>query len=348
MKKTFHLIFFVAHVLSILCCSRAYCEQSYITNSITWRDTQGQIIEAHGGGMIKIGNTYYWIGEDKSHNSHTFKAINCYSSTDLLNWEFRNTIITKQTHADLNFNGRVLERPKVIYNQDTGKFVIWLHWDWRNYSEAQASVFYCNTIDGDYALHKHFRPFNKMVRDCTLFADEDGAAYFIAASNNNADLEIYKLTADYLDVESNIATLWQGSWREAPAMFKHNGVYFLITSGTTGWEPNQGKYAYAPSVAGPWSSLRNLGNSVTFDTQPTYVIPVQGTRTTSFIFCGDRWQYPDLKDSKYIWMPLYVNNSSLNLDYKLNWDVDTHTGKINTYNPIIPQANRTLHHVDSE
>ena len=59
MKKTLHLIFFIAHVLSILCCSRAYCEQSYITNSVTWRDTQGQIIEAPA--MFKHNGVYFLV-----------------------------------------------------------------------------------------------------------------------------------------------------------------------------------------------------------------------------------------------------------------------------------------------
>ena len=39
-----------------------------------------------------------------------------------------------------------------------------------------------------------------MVRDMTLFVDDDGAAYLIAASEDNATLHISQLNADYRDV----------------------------------------------------------------------------------------------------------------------------------------------------
>jgi hypothetical protein len=81
----------------------------------------------------------------------------------------------------------------------------------------------------------------------------------------------------------------------------------------TGWNPNQAQYASASAVAGPWSSLANICDSTTFDTQSTYVIPVVGSETTTYIYAGDRWQDPDLVSSKYIWLPLVVNGTKLSL-----------------------------------
>ena len=43
----------------------------------------GKRIEAHGAGLILVGDTWYWIGEDKSGNSSAFKAVNAYASKDL-------------------------------------------------------------------------------------------------------------------------------------------------------------------------------------------------------------------------------------------------------------------------
>jgi hypothetical protein len=28
-----------------------------------WKDTKGNRIEAHGGGFLKVGDTWYWFGE---------------------------------------------------------------------------------------------------------------------------------------------------------------------------------------------------------------------------------------------------------------------------------------------
>ncbi len=341
MKTTTHLFF-------LFLFSWISSAQSVIENSIFWKDTEGNTIEAHGSGFIKVDDTYYMIGEDKSHNAHTFKAVNCYASKDLVNWEFRNAIITPETHPSL-VTDRVIERPKVIYNKSTKQFVMWVHFESGNYGQAEAGVFYADTIDGDYTFHKSFRPFGKMARDCTLFVDDDGTAYFAAAANENADMEIYRLTDDYMDVAANVITLWPGAWREAPALFKHNEVYYMVTSGATGWSPNQAKYAYASSITGPWSDLIDLGDGTTYDSQSNYVIPVYGTEQTTFIFSGDRWQDPDLRASKYIWLPLTIEGTTLTLDFYQRWSIDAHTGRWDTYtDPLtIPETSWSVHYADS-
>ena len=42
-----------------------------------------------------------------------------------------------------------------------------------------------------------------------------------------------------------------GMSREAPAMFKHGGVYFMLTSACTGWNPNRAEVFYARCGAMP-------------------------------------------------------------------------------------------------
>ena len=102
-----------------------------------WNDTTGKRIEAHGGGFIKVGDTWYWIGEDKSHNSGTFRGVNIYASKDLGNWEFRNAIITRDTAPDLLASDRIIERPKIVYNDATEQYVMWLHWEGQNYADRR-------------------------------------------------------------------------------------------------------------------------------------------------------------------------------------------------------------------
>jgi len=318
-----------------------------IQNGVFWNDTSGKRIEAHGAGFLKVGDTWYWFGEDKSQNSAAFKAVNCYASKDLSNWEFRNAIITKSTAADLAASDRIIERPKVIYNDSTGQYVMWAHWDGQNYATAEAGVFSSPTVDGNYTLHSHFQPNGNMSRDDTLFKDDDGKAYFISAANNNADLMMYQLTDDYLGIAKQIGRL-STAQREAPAMFKQNGRYFIITSAATGWDPNQAQYFSATSVSGPWSSLTNVGDSTTYDTQSAYVIPVQGTQTTTYIFAADRWQDPDLVSSKYIWLPLKISGSTLALDYYDQWQLDVTTGVWSVNDGFLPQSGWKLLYADSQ
>ena len=324
-----------------------------IKNGDFWQDTAGNRIEAHGAGLIRVADTWYWIGEDKSANSGGFKAVNCYASKDLSHWEFRRAIITKQTSTELAAADRIIERPKVIYNDATKKYVMWLHWEGESYATAEAGVFSSDTVDGNYAQIRHFRPNDRMSRDDTLFKDDDGAAYFLSASNENKDLSLYQLTDDYTDMKSQLSTLWPGSYREAPAIMKAKGHYFIVNSAATNWDPNQQKFSTATSLQGPWSALANVGDATGFDTQTAFVIPVQGSKTTTYIYAGDRWQDPDLKGSKYIWLPLKLSgDTKLVMDFYDSWQLNLTTGEWSaggtSNSGFIAHANWSLVSVDSQ
>jgi hypothetical protein len=95
----------------------------------------------------------------------------------------------------------------------------------------------CSSVDGDYTYHGSARPLvssgvtdhdkpGYMSRDCTAFVDSDGKAYFLSSTNENYDLNLYRLTSDYLAIDSLAATLFKGGHREAPALWKRNSVYF--------------------------------------------------------------------------------------------------------------------------
>jgi len=297
-------------------------------NGVFWNDTKGKRIEAHGGGFYKEGDTWYWIGEDKSATAANPKAwVNLYSSKDLVTWEFRNAVVTRNTSSELAAADRVIERPKLIYNDTTKLYVLWLHYENSDYSTASAGVFTSPTIDGNYSYVKAWKPLGNMSRDCNLFKDDDGKAYFMSSANENADMMLYELTADYLDVKQLTLKLWAGSKREAPAMFKVGGTYFFITSACTSWDPNQAQYATATNITGPWTGLTNVGDSTTYDTQATYVIPVVGSQTTTYIYASDRWQDPDLPSSKYIWLPLVVKGTKLGMDDYKDWSLNLTTGQ---------------------
>jgi hypothetical protein len=319
-----------------------------ISNGGFWNDTSGKRIEAHGGGFIQVGDTWYWVGEDKSMNSGNFFGVNVYASKDLVSWQFRNAIITRQTSTDLAAADRIIERPKIIYNDSTKQYVMWLHWDGQSYATAQAGVFTSATVDGNYKQVSHFQPNSNMARDDSLFKDDDGKAYFMAAANNNQDMIIYQLADDYLSVKSQVVTVFAGKQREAPAMFKQGGRYYLITSAATGWDSNQAQYASATNIAGPWSGLSNIGDGTTFDTQSAFVIPYVGSQATTYIFAGDRWQDPDLVSSKYIWIPIQISGTSLTLNDYAQWQLDVTTGHWSDDQTLIPQANWSLISADSQ
>lgn len=126
----------------------------------------------------EVDGTYYMIGEDKTDGTF-FQNVNCYSSTDLVEWTYRGALLSRTSEAgDLGPN-RIVERPKVIYNDDTKKYVLYLHIDSSDYKDARVGVATGDSVCGKYTYHRSFRPLGRQSRDMGLFKDDDGSAYLM-------------------------------------------------------------------------------------------------------------------------------------------------------------------------
>jgi len=214
----------------------------------------------------------------------------------------------------------VLERPKVIFNPRTKKYVMWMHIDDGPYKKASAGVAISNSPTGPFEYLRSVRPLGAESRDMTLFADDDGAAYLLFSSENNRTLHIARLSDDYLDFTSEVTRNFIEQKREAPVIFKSGDLYYLITSGLSGWFPNEAQYAVANSVMGPWKMIGNPcigeGAETTFQGQGTYVVQAPGGQ---WIFMADRWNPESLKDSRYLWLPMAVDGEKVGIEWKSEW-----------------------------
>ncbi|XP_057787546.1 uncharacterized protein LOC131004802 [Salvia miltiorrhiza] len=298
-----------------------------------WLDTDGNPIQAHGGGILfdEKSETYYWYGEYKDGPTYRAQAtgtarvdvigVGCYSSKNLWAWKFEGIVLAaKETDAAHDLHKlKVVERPKVIYNKISSKYVMWMHIDDAEYSKAAIGVAVSSSPTGPFVYLGSARPNGFDSRDMTVFKDDDGTAYLIYASLRNKEIHISPLSEDYLSVANVTARALIGMHREAPAVFKHGGVYYMVTSGCSGWLPNEALVHEAESMLGPWETIGNpcVGankayRAATFFSQGSFVLPMprgdsdgEGGRGL-FIFMADRWNPADLRDSRYLWLPLTV------------------------------------------
>jgi hypothetical protein len=288
-----------------------------------WKDMDGNAINAHGAGVLYHDGMYYLFGEIKkgptrlvpgqSWEAYRVDAggVSCYASKDLVHWQYKGVALATNTTDSLHdlHISKVIERPKVIYNRRTGKFVMWMHIDKEDYSYARAGVAVSENPAGPYRYIESVRPNGNMSRDMTLYKDDDEKAYLFYASENNQTMHVCQLSEDYLKPTTNDKRILVNESREAPALFKHHNTYFMITSGTTGWSPNKALYATAEAPMGNWKQLGNPcigpGADTTFGSQSTFILPVAGKQDT-YIFMADHWNKTDLADSRYIWLPLRV------------------------------------------
>ncbi|GAA4299086.1 hypothetical protein GCM10023163_20470 [Aestuariibaculum suncheonense] len=319
-----------------------------IKNGISWKDTDGNRIQAHGASIIKHNGLYYMIGEDRS-NQFIFKGVNLYSSSDLMNWEFRNNIIDENTNSHLKDRLRITERPCIIYNQATNKFVVWIKYQNAQYTNNKVGIFTSSTIDGKYTYIKEFFPDGYDSNDGNLFQDTDGKAYYISTNKANGSLNLYTLSSDYLDVVDS-TILFPGENKEAPVIFKKDNLYYMLSSTKTGWDPNQMRFSTSTSLKSGWSAWQLVGNKITFDSQPTDVIKLTGTNGTNFYYVGDRWKDLGLRESKIVMFPLNVNNGSLSMNYVKEFKIDLSTSDWIEYddNVYVPQENWSLVSVSSQ
>ncbi|AUX45218.1 beta-xylosidase [Sorangium cellulosum] len=302
-----------------------------VTNGVQFTDTAGNVVRGHDGGMIKVGQYYYWFGANP-HSDNRFQHISVYRSTDLHTWEFRRHVLTEASAPGV----KNLQRPKVIYNARTRQFVMFMRKENHPHplEENRVGIATSPTVDGDYTYRRDFRPLKEPSFDVSVFQDDDRdrTAYLISTTGNDQQhLTIYRLTPDYLYVAARELVL-SNVTREAQTMFKRHGVYFLLTSGVTGWQPNQTKYATATSIKGPWSAMANLGDRITYGSQPTFVLPIQGSNTTSYLYMGDRhgnaWD-GNINDSEHVWLPLqFPTNRTLSMRWHPRVSIDTTTGEV--------------------
>lgn len=236
--------------------------------------------------------------------------------------EYRNAI--KKVIAFQIWDDKPLERPKVIYNETTGKYVMWYHSDGptetstSNYSAACAAV---AVSDSPYGPFKYlgrsrlnyvpgaYSGEQGMARDMTLYKDDDGTAYIIYASEQNKTLFISKLSEDYLSLSAKPEDAVQGvdfvrdacfvnKTREAPSIFKFNNKYYMLTSSTDGWASTQTRYAVAESMFGPWTDMGEACETIagitpyaankTFGGQSTGIFAVDESKG-QFVYMTDRW-----------------------------------------------------------
>ncbi|KAA6340753.1 hypothetical protein EZS27_011395 [termite gut metagenome] len=345
-----------------------------------WPDEQGVHINAHGGGILLYNDTYYWFGEHKTAGKGGNVAVvgtHCYSSKDLYNWKDEGiplSVAPEGSGSDIE-SGCVLERPKVIYNAKTKKFVMYFHLELKGkgYSAARTGIAVSDKITGPYQFLKSLRPnagiwpvnlteaqrtstvtsndvkdftssekddaiieglyvrrdfqTGQMSRDMTLYVDDDQKAYHIYASEENKTLQIAELTDDYLDYTGKYYRIDPAGWNEAPALFKRNGKYFMITSGCTGWRSNPARVLTADKIVGPWTRHPDnpaIGQDAetTFHSQSTFILPAPGKKDT-FIFMADRWIPDNAIDGRYIWLPIMFENGLPVLKWFDQWDLNT-------------------------
>ncbi|MFE8977621.1 family 43 glycosylhydrolase [Streptomyces cyaneofuscatus] len=335
---------------------------SYIANDTVWTDTSGKEILAQGGNVLKVGSTYYWVGQKLV--SGTPKAVNLYSSTDLENWTFKGPILEQSGTEGALAVGKWLGRPQLNYNPTTRKFVLIVEVNDQmvyvgkkptgedEYWGRNGILFATSdTVDGTYTptSTQSAKVNGRTTGDRSVFVDGDKAYLVYVADKGgrsiNNMINLAPLNKDWTAVEPTV--YWEDEpHKEAPAILKANGKYYLFASGKRDWDATATYYRVSDTLGGwntqePWKKVphrptRDDGGDNSFGTQFEQIIPVVGeSGTTSYLFNGDRYsQYYGGTSAapggigRNAWYPLTFEGTAPVLHGWSDVDVDTKAGTI--------------------
>ncbi|HTN37166.1 MAG TPA: family 43 glycosylhydrolase [Arachidicoccus sp.] len=304
-------------------------QKAYVYDAIyagvPWFDDHGKVLSAHGANIVKDNERYYLFGEAHSDTSNAFIGFNCYSSADLYNWKFESIALPVQRNGKLGPN-RVGERPKVMRCPTTGEYVMFMHVDTLGYKDQFVGYATAKRITGPYLfqgpIHFNGKPVRKW--DMGTFQDQDGSGYILLHGG-----DIYKLSRDYKSITEQVHKAMTSGF-ESPAIFRKDSIYYFLGSNLTSWEKNDNYYYTATALKGPWTRRGIFApeGTLTWNSQTTFVLPIQGSKAATYLFMGDRWSYPkQASAATYVWQPISVSGYKLSIpDYQQAWQVNTTTG----------------------
>ncbi len=322
-----------------------------IDNTTPRRDEAGQILDAHDGTLQYFNGRFYLYGTHYGNTNGAGKTnyYVSYSSSELTHWKYEGKLI-----QDLPPN--IYFRPHVIYNRATGLYVLWynakLHYGVATSQRPQGPF---QIVNPD--VHLKFSAFG--LGDFGLVVDSDGTGYIAYVASNsrarskvptsdpqNHRISVERLASDFLSSTLVNSDFIAGNV-ESPALFKRDGIYYLLFDNTCGFCWNGtgarvyttrkliGAYTYQSNInmlpedakteGESWTLTGSGRSNVTLRAQQTDIAELPTPSGTMYMWIGDRWHSnPDgLKGHDFqVWVPLeFQDHKILPLKNLQQWQV---------------------------
>jgi hypothetical protein len=318
-----------------------------LATGIVFMDTDGERVNAHGGGIVLENGTYYLHGERflSTTTDNNFVGFSMYSSQNLSTWKNEGIILPVQPSGELGPN-RKGERPHIIKCPATGEFVLFAHAASLDYQTDKEIVYATSpTVNGTYTYRgpiKNASGQQIVHGDMSAYADDTGG-YVITESAH-----VFALAQDchsWLSDRSFSTVNGDSGGIEAPTIFRAGGTYYWLGSYKTGWRANNNFYSTAPAITGPWTyrgyiaPVTDAGNNIsdqrTWLSQVTWVQPIVGCQGTTYLYWGNHWDGTQDTSApgrhnyltSYVFQPLVFQGQLISLPvYRANWTLDVGAG----------------------
>ena len=320
-----------------------------LASGITFKDTEGNLVNTHGGGIIQVCDTFYMHGLyfPPGPTPNDFHGVSMYSSKDLATWKNEGIVFPTQPSGELGPN-RNCDRPHIIKCPKTGEFILTARASDAVTFQQDKEVVYATspTVNGQYSykgILKSASGQSASHSDMSAYADETGA-YFVTESG-----WVYPLADDchsWVSGKQYSAVNGPSGGGEAPTVFRVGSTYYWIASYKTGWRCNNNFYSTAPAMTGPWTyqgyiaPVTDASNDIslqrTWLSQTTWVQPVVGSKGTVCLYWGDHWDSCGATSgagaqnylATFVFQPLIFDTTTRTLlpTYLPTWSLDVGAG----------------------
>ena len=340
-------------ILGLSNCFNSAGQAGNIKNDCFWDTVDGKPIYSQGGGIFVFSDPesgtekYYWYGAhykeaELYRNDPTFKkddlhfiAVTCYTSSDLVNWQFEQNALEK-AEVDANYEGtRWMGRLGVAYVKELNKYAMFIQ------HSMGVLIALADKPAGPFKWHRRLVMTERIgtpnTGDQTVFTDPDtGKSYLIYSYGRGrhkiyiSEIGVKNEKVDLLDCTQ----IYRNTGREGNCMVKYKGKYYVFASNLYGWDSSLAYYMVSDHIRGPYLPTNNMliipgaMDDYAHVTQTGFLVNVKGTKEETVIYCGDRWANFAGNGLGYNqWMPLSFDGDTPFLNSLNSWNFNEKTGE---------------------
>ncbi|KAF2145867.1 carbohydrate-binding module family 35 protein [Aplosporella prunicola CBS 121167] len=308
----------------------------YIVPGGRWHDTDGNLINAHAGGITiePESGRFFWFGEYKVEGQEEGGGVSVYSSDDLATWTYEGLALEPVEGHQYISPEHIIQRPKVAYSESLDQYHMWWHADNSSYGWLLQGLAVSDKISGPYSFVNATAPLGNWSQDFGMFTDhKDGRTYALYSNGDRKEGRDVYVT----EFNDEISALDEVRFRfdkfdlEAPTIVQTEKSYYALMSHKTGYRPNNVVAFRSDSIEGPWSQPFTVSppNTRTFNSQSGFSLRIVGKKATTYLYIGDQWDSNSLWESRYIWLPIQIDDEKKTLDlvWQDVYDLDVESGE---------------------
>jgi Glycosyl hydrolases family 43 len=323
-----------------------------IRNDAWWNDKKGNPINSQGGGIFRFKEPgtgilkYYWYGAHyyeadsfrvdpvRIYERANFRAVNCYSSTDLFNWIKENDVLTEADAFPAGKNtwaGRL----GVAYIRELDLYAMFIQ------NGREVLIATSQSPTGKFVWNRKIDMTSRIgtsnTGDQTVFTDEETGISYLVYSYGRGRNKIY---VSEIGVKDGVIDLldcikiFEGESREGNCMFKYQGKYYMFASNIYGWDGSFAYYLVADNIRGPYLPANEMlitkGCEADYAhvSQTGFFVSVKGSKQETIIYCGDRWaEYAGNGIGYNVWVPLSFQGQTPWFNSLSAWSLNAKTGE---------------------